>query len=264
MRACAALLIMSTLLPAADHLSEVEAWRTKRLATLRADDGWLTVAGLHWLKPGWNRFAELPAGMEWKLDGKRVFLRQNGAERELKPDNPGPADFITSGTRTMFIIERGGKYGVRVRDTKSPYRAKFHGIEHYPVEAKWKVAARWHPYAPPKKRVLPTVIEGVNEEYDATGEVEFTLAGKTLKLEPVISGGRLFFVFRDLTTGKTTYPAGRFLYADLAKDGIVTLDFNQAYNPPCAFTPYATCPLPLPQNRLPIALETGEKNYHLD
>lgn len=255
---------MSTLLPAADHKSEVEAWRAKRLATLQADDGWLTVAGLYWLKPGWNRFAELPAGMEWKLEGKRVWLREKGAERELKPDNPGPADLVTAGTLTLFIIERGGNYGVRVRDTKSPYRAKFHGIEHYPVEAKWKVAARWLPYARPKKRVLPTVIEGVHEEYDATGEVEFTLAGKALKLEPVISGGRLFFVFRDLTSGKTTYPAGRFLYADLAKEGLVTLDFNQAYNPPCAFTPYATCPLPLPQNRIPIALETGEKNYHLD
>ncbi|HZO52278.1 MAG TPA: DUF1684 domain-containing protein [Bryobacteraceae bacterium] len=263
MRAFAALLIMSSMLPASDHLSEVEAWRSKRLATLQADDGWLTVAGLYWLKPGLNRFAELPAGLEWTLHGKRVSLRQNGAERELKPDNPGPADLVKSGTLTMFIIERGGKYGVRVRDTNSPYRKSFKGVEHYPVDAKWKVAARWHAYAQPKKRVLPTVIEGVTEEYDAPGEVEFKLAGKTLKLEPVLSGGRLFFVFRDLTTGKTTYPAGRFLYADLAKDGVVTLDFNQAYNPPCAFTPYATCPLPLPQNRLPIALETGEKNYRL-
>ena len=264
MRACAVLLFMSTLLPASDHASDVEAWRTKRLATLKADDGWLTVAGLHWLKQGLNRFGELPAGMEWKLDGKRVWLRQNGAEREMKPDIPGPADMVKSGTLTMFIIERGGKYGVRVRDTNSPYRAKFHGIEHYPVDAKWKVAARWLPYEQPKKRSLPTVIEGVNEEYDAPGEVAFTLAGKAMTLEPVLSGGRLFFVFRDLTTGKTTYPAGRFLYADLAKDGVVTLDFNQAYNPPCAFTPYATCPLPLPQNRLAIALETGEKNYHLE
>ena len=264
MRACAALLIMSTLLPAFDHVSDVEAWRAKRLTALQAADGWLSVTGLHWLKPGWNRFAELPTGMEWKLDEKRVLLRQNGQERELKPDNPGPADLVQSGTVTMFIIERGGKFGIRVRDTNSPYRAKFHGIEHYPVDAKWKVTARFLPYAQPKKRRLPTVIEGVEEEYEATGEVEFTLAGKKLKLEPVISDGRLFFVFRDLTTGKTTYPAGRFLYADLPKNGTVTLDFNQAYNPPCAFTPYATCPLPLPQNRLPIAVEAGEKNYHLE
>lgn len=264
MRASAALIFISTLLSASDHSAEVETWRAKRIASLKAEDGWLAVAGLHWLKAGWNRFAELPAGMEWKLDGKRVLLRQNGSERELKPDNPGPADFVKLGALTMFIIERGGRYGVRVRDTNSPYRAKFHGIEHYPVDAKWKVAARWLAYAQPKKRVLPTVIEGVNEEYDAPGEVEFTLAGKTWKLEPVLSGGRLFFVFRDLTAGKTTYPAGRFLYADPPKDGIVMLDFNQAYNPPCAFTPYATCPLPLPQNRLAIALETGEKNYHLE
>lgn len=264
MRAVAVLLLMPTLPAFSDHLSEVEAWRAKRIATLTADDGWVTVAGLHWLKPGWNRFAELPAGMEWKLEGKRVVLRQGGVERELKPDNPGPADYVQSGTLTLFVIERGGKYGVRVRDTNSRYRKSFHGIEHYPVEAKWKVTARWHEYTQPKKRVLPTVIEGVNEEYDATGDVEFTLAGKALRLEPVLSDGRLFFIFRDLTSGKATYPAGRFLYADPPKDGTVTLDFNRAYNPPCAFTPFATCPLPLPRNRLPIALETGEKNYHLE
>jgi len=255
---------MSSLLSANDHTAQVEAWRAKRIAALQADDGWLTVAGLHWLTPGWNRFAELPAGMEWRLEGKTVTFRQGGQMRELKPDNPGPADLVTAGSLTMFIIERGGKYGIRVRDTKSPYRAKFHGIEHYPVDSQWNVSARWLPYEQPKQRNLPTVIEGVTEVYDATGEVEFTLQGKTLRLEPVLSGGRLFFIFRDLTTGKTTYPAGRFLYADLAKDGVVKLDFNQSYNPPCAFTPYATCPLPLPQNRLAIAVEAGEKNYHLE
>ena len=264
MRAFAALLVMSTSLSAADHNAQVEAWRATRIAALQADDGWLAVAGLHWLKPGWNRFAELPAGMEWGLEGTTVSLRRGGQVRTLKPDNPGPADLVQSGSLTMFVIERGGRYGIRVRNTKSPYRAQFRGIEHYPVDAKWNVTARWHAYAQAKKRVLPTVIEGVNEVYDAPGEAEFALEGKTFKLEPVLSGGRLFFVFRDLTTGKTTYPAGRFLYADLAQNGVVRLDFNEAYNPPCAFTPYATCPLPLPQNRLAIALEAGEKNYHLE
>lgn len=264
MRALAAILLMASLHPSSDHTRDVEAWRARRMSSLKADDGWLTVAGLHWLKPGWNRFAELPAGMEWELSGKRVTLRQNGVERELKSDNPGPADLVDAGNLTLFVIERGGKYGIRVRDTQSPYREKFHGIENYPVDAKWKVAARWLAYETPRRRTLPTVIEGVNEEYEAPGEAEFTLAGRTLRLEPVLSEGRLFFIFRDLTTGRTTYPAGRFLYSDLAQDGVVTLDFNQAYNPPCAFTPYATCPLPLPQNRLSIAVEAGEKTYHME
>jgi uncharacterized protein (DUF1684 family) len=163
----------------------------------------------------------------------------------------------------MFIIERMANTGFACA-TRKPYRKKFQGIEHFPVVANWRVTAQGLPYAQSKKRSLPTVIEGLTEAYDAPGEVEFTLAGKKSKLEPVLSGGRLFFVFRDLTTGKTTYPAGRFLYADPAKDGKVPLDFNKAYNPPCAFTPYATCPLPLPQNRLAIAVEAGERNYHLD
>ncbi len=264
MRALAAILLMAALHPSTDHTSQVEDWRARRLASLTADDGWLTVAGLHWLKPGANRFEQLPAGMEWELSGGRVTLRQNGRERELRSDNPGPASLVLAGTLTLFVIERGGRYGIRVRDTASPYRAKFHGIEHYPVNASWKVDARWLPYAKPVRRTLPTVIEGVNELYDAPGEVEFTLGGKTLRLEPVLSDGRLFIIFRDLTTGKTTYPAGRFLYAGLAQNGVVTLDFNQAYNPPCAFTPYATCPLPPPRNRLPIAIAAGEKTYHLE
>lgn len=255
---------MAISLSAADHSAQVEAWRSKRIAALKADDGWLTVAGLHWLKPGWNRFDALPAGMEWRLEGTKVSLRQGKQVRELKPDNPGPADLLTSGSLTMFVIERGGKYGIRVRDTQSPYRSKFRGIEHYPVDAKWSVAARWHAYAQPKRRLLPTVIEGVTEVHEAPGEAEFTIAGQTLRLEPVLSGGRLFFIFRDQTTGKTTYPAGRFLYSDPAENGVVKLDFNQAYNPPCAFTPHATCPLPPPQNRLAIAVEAGEKNYHLE
>lgn len=261
-----AYVLLAALFMAADfsHVKTVEEWRANRIVRLKADDGYLAISGLHWLKEGKNQFAELPAGLIWELRGRKVVLHEGGKARELKPDIPGPADFVKHGTRTMFIIERGGRYGVRVRDSESPYRKKFKGIEHYPVDVRWRVRAKWTAYATPKKRMLPTVIEGVNEEYEAIGEAHFTLAGKKLKLEPVLDNKRLFFVFRDTTAGKTTYPAGRFLYTDLAQNGVVTLDFNMAYNPPCAFTPYATCPLPLPQNRLPIAIEAGEKNYHLD
>jgi len=261
-----AYLFLAALFMAADpaHLKTVEEWRANRIARLKADDGYLTVSGLHWLKEGTNQFRELPSGLVWELSGGKVTLHEGGRTRHLKPDNPGPADLIQRGTRTLFIIERGGRYGVRVRDTESQYRKNFHGIEHYPVDGKWRVRAKWIAYETPKKRALPTIIEGIREEYEAIGEAEFTLSGKKLKLEPVLDNKRLFFIFRDTTAGKTTYPAGRFLYSDLAQNGTVTLDFNMAYNPPCAFTPYATCPLPLPQNRLPIAIEAGEKNYHLD
>jgi uncharacterized protein (DUF1684 family) len=245
------------------YIKVVEEWREKRLARLRADDGWLTVAGLHWLSEGRNSFPELP-GLVWELRGGKVTLHGDGPARAMKSDHPGPPDQLKMGTRTMFVIERGGRYGIRVRDTESPYRKKFHGIEHYPVDGKWRVRAKWLPYAAPQKRKLATVIEGVEEDFEATGEAEFTLMGKTYRLEPVNDGGRLFFIFRDTTAGRTTYPAGRFLYSDLKKDGTVTLDFNMAYNPPCAFTPYATCPLPLARNRLPVAIEAGEKNYHFD
>jgi uncharacterized protein (DUF1684 family) len=147
-----------------------------------------------------------------------------------------------------------------MRDQQSQYRREFRGLQWYPVKPEYRVTARFVPYSPPKTIPVPNIIGGTFPE-TCPGYAEFELRGEKLRLEPVLSDGRLFFIFRDETSGKKTYGAGRFLYSDLAKDGIVTLDFNQAYTPPCAFTPYATCPLPPKQNRLPVAIEAGELDY---
>ena len=181
----------------------------------------------------------------------------------LRPDVSGADDKLVVGPLTLLVIERDGRAGIRLRDKNSKYRREFKGLQYFPTKPAFRVEARWLPYAKPRKVVVNTIVEGVKETYDATGEVDFTLGGRKLTLEPVVDGDELFYIFRDLTAGKSTYGAGRFLNSALAKNGKVTLDFNKAYNPPCAFTPYATCPLPPPRNRLDVAIESGEMGYHL-
>ena len=263
--------------PAEDWAGQLAAWRERRLAALKAEDGWPSVVGLQWLSEGAN-----PAGAGrtqdriglFLLEGKRVWfepapgahVRIDGKpalRQELRPDVPGPASLITAGSLTMFVIERGGRLGVRVRDANSPYRKAFHGIDYYPANPDYRVQARLVRQG--KRRLsFATVIDGLREEMDSPGILEFHLKGVDCSLEAALSGGRLFLIFKDQTSGKTTYPAGRFLYADLPQDGKVMLDFNQAINPPCAFTPYATCPLPPTQNKLLVAVEAGELTYHYE
>lgn len=266
------------------YRGEIEKWRRNREAKLKADDGWLTVSGLFWLKEGDNRVGAepgaevaLPQGAPAKVGvisrhGSHLEFKSiassgvlvNGKPRaaaELKPDKTGKPDILSLADLTMFIIEREHKFGVRLKDKNASLRKRFSGLKWYPVQEKWRVTARWAPYNPPKKLVFDTVA-GVKEHAEAPGYAEFSLQGQTLRLEPTVDDGALFFVIRDQTAGKTTYPASRFLYADMPKNGKVILDFNKAYNPPCVFTPYATCPLPPPQNRLSIAVEAGELMYH--
>jgi uncharacterized protein (DUF1684 family) len=147
-----------------------------------------------------------------------------------------------------------------MRDQQSQARREFRGLEWYLVKPEYRVTAKFVPYNPPKSIPVPNIIGGTFPE-TCPGYAEFALRGEKLRLEPVLSDGRLFYIFRDQTSGRKTYGAGRFLYSDMAKDGTVTLDFNLAYTPPCAFTPYATCPLPPKQNRLPVAIEAGELDY---
>ncbi len=271
---------------AAEEQRAVDAWRARRLKGLDSDTGWLTLAGLHFLKEG-AQTAGSAEGNDLKLAerappklgtfalaaGKVHFTAAPGAEvkesgapvqeLDLKSDD-GAAEptVITSGTFSFFIIKRNDRFAIRVRDTQSKARRAFHGIEAFPVDAKWRVQARWEPLAQPQKIPIPTIL-GTIDQMDSTGVAVFQLEGKEQRLQPVIEEGekRLFFIFADATTGKETYGAGRFLYADVAKDGMVSLDFNQSYNPPCAFTPYATCPLPPEQNKLAVAVRAGEKNY---
>jgi uncharacterized protein (DUF1684 family) len=269
--------------PAA-YVQNVQAWREERAHRLTADGGWLTVAGLAWLSPGRNDFGsarsnpvvlppyaaparagsfivegdhvtvEVAPGVTVTRDGKPV------SRAPLRGDADGGApDVLAVGAATMQVIARGGKLAIRIKDMRSPARAAFKGLRWYPVNPTYRVTARFVAHAQPKTIKVDTVI-GIAEPMASPGYVEFELAGKTVRLEPVIEPGEteLFFIFRDATTGRTTYSGGRFLYAEPPRDGRVVLDFNRAYSPPCAFTAFATCPMPPASNRLAVPIEAGE------
>jgi uncharacterized protein (DUF1684 family) len=269
----------------ATYVQQIEQWRAHREARLKADDGWLAVAGLFWLNDGDNTAGAAPGcdlalppgsvpghiGVFHFHDGKTSFKAAEGADvavngkparnAELKSDTDkdGP-DVLTINALTMFVIHRGDKFGIRMKDRNSEYRRHFTGLHWYPVRPEYRVKARFVAYAEPKNIPIANIL-GQTEPTPSPGYLVFTLNGVDVRLDPVLEDDSLFLIFRDQTAGKTTYGAGRFLNTEMPKDGTVVVDFNQAYNPPCAFTPYATCPLPPPQNRLPVAIEAGELKY---
>jgi uncharacterized protein len=250
-----------------DYAAEDAAWRRERLERLNSDEGWLALAGLHWLDPGVNRIPSAP-GLTFTRRGAVVVMEAaqpvpvNGEptrKLSLKKDT----DKVTIGDRTYFVIVRGNRVAIRERDKKSKYRTSFKGLELYRFKPELRIEAKWIAYPKPVMRRIPTVTNTV-EEMLATGQAEFAIGGQTFRLEPVIEEDHLFYIFKDRTAGKTTYAAGRFMELPMPKDGVAIVDFNRAYNPPCAFSPYATCPLPLKQNHLPVAIEAGEQAYHFD
>jgi uncharacterized protein (DUF1684 family) len=266
------------------YRAEIEKWRHQREEALKAEDGWLTVAGLFWLKEGENTIGSsrgnnfvLPeasapekVGTFESHNGVTTFQAAAGVAATvngrpttralLKPDSSGPPDLLRVRDLTMYVIQRGNRFGIRLKDQNSEMRRKFTGTRWFPVKEQFRVTAKYVPYDPPKKISIPNILGDVEEE-TSPGYVEFTLSGRQCRLDPVSEGDGLFFVFKDQTAGKETYPPGRFLYTSLPKNGEVILDFNQAVNPPCAFTPYATCPLPPEQNQLPVRIEAGELRY---
>lgn len=275
--------------PAPDpaYVAEIEAWRAERLARLTADDGWLTVVGLVWLQPGVNRFGSDPANeiplaatdipalagtVELLADGSVVARAAEGAavtvdgaplvESVLRSDAQGTPDIVGVGRLRFHIIDRGGRLGARIKDPEAAARREFKGIEHFPINPRYRVTARLEPYPEPRQVPVPTVL-GTPTPMLAPGVLRFTLLGNELTLEPYQESpdeASYFLIFRDRTSGDTTYGGGRFLDAAAAgADGTTVLDFNLAYSPPCAFTPHATCPLPPPQNSLRVAVEAGEK-----
>jgi len=285
---CTAILLLACWLAQAgqqaDYRAAIERWRQQREAQLKSEDGWTTVIGLFWLEPGANRVGSaadsevlLPGDAAparvgvISLQGQRVRLEV--AERaqvlvngrpvrsaELHSDADANPDVVAVGRLKLLLLKRGPRYAIRLKDPESPFRKNFKGLRWYPVSEQWRIAARFLPYPSPRKVVLQTIV-GIPDEMQSPGEAEFEREGKRFRLQALQSGNQLFFVFRDATAGKTTYQGGRFLYADLPREGKVILDFNKAFNPPCAFTPYATCPLPPAQNRLPIAITAGEMTY---
>ncbi|MGI8988439.1 MAG: DUF1684 domain-containing protein [Bryobacteraceae bacterium] len=188
---------------------------------------------------------------------RKAARASNG--KELKADK----DVAKVGDVEIQVIKRGGRQGVRVRDPNSSARREFSGLGYFPIDERYRVQAKFVPYNPAKQIPITNVL-GMTWPEKCPGYAEFALRGTRYRLEPVIEDdepNQLFFIFRDLTSNRESYASGRFLYADFPKDGHVTLDFNKAYNPPCAFTAFATCPLPPHQNRLPVRIEAGEKRY---
>lgn len=269
------------------YREEIERWRTQREERLKADGGWLTVTGLFWLHEGANPVGSAPgsevrlppgapahAGVLELRKGTVTLSLQAGVAasvqgqpiatpRELKPDVPGPPDVVSLARLTLQVIVRGGRFAIRLKDMDSAARREFKGLAWFPVDESYRVEARFVPHPSPRRLAVPNVL-GEIEQMDSPGYAEFTLQGRRHRLEPVLEGPdaqELFFIFRDETAGKETYPAGRFLYTALPRDGALVLDFNKAYTPPCAFTRFATCPLPPKDNRLKLRIPAGEKDY---
>ncbi len=283
---CAALLASGGAPAAADagYVKSVEAWRAHAEASLRKDDGWLTLAGRYVMHSGANTFGTgkdndivFPKGLGPERMGTvtvapgRVLVKlapgvtmtSDGftmTDKVLDTD-PGNRDWVSFGRAAFHVIEHEGRYVLRLADNESEVRERFIARVWYPVSARYRVPAKFVPYQPPRRISIVNVIDEVSEE-PSPGYVEFRLHGRRYRLDAVgDEGDGLFFVFRDATAGKTTYPSGRFLYvADKPKPGgTFLLDLNRAYNPPCAFSAFTTCPLPPRQNILATRIEAGEK-----
>ncbi len=272
----------------------VDAWKKARFGRLQQPDGWLTLVGLGWLKPGDNSIGSDP-GSAVVLPAERAparlgtlrvagsgqarqvtFLAANGvavtyqgaavttlalvADADAKAEE-GPT-VLAHGSLSFFVIRRGDRLGVRVKDSQAAALKAFHGLDYYPLDRQWRLTARFEAAAEPKEIPIPNAL-GFDEPILSPGHVVFTRDGQEYRLLALddTGDGRLFLVFGDRTNGKETYGGGRFLYTDPPQGGRVELDFNRSYNPPCVFTPYATCPLPPRENRLPFRIEAGEKSF---
>lgn len=265
----------------ADYAAAVETWRAEREARLTADDGWLTVAGLFFLQEGDNSFGSgtlrdivLPSGPPeagvFALRDGEVTLRaapgstitvggQAVTTARLWP-HAGERPEALLGPLTLFAHPSGQRLAIRMLDRNSAIRRDFAGLDWYPVDAAYRIRGRWQPHDAPREVQIQNILGDV-EKMVSSGTVRLAVRGVEVELLPVDSGGRLWFIFRDLTSGDETYPAARFLYADAPRDGWTTVDFNKAYNPPCTFNPHTTCPLPPRANRLPVRIEAGELDY---
>jgi uncharacterized protein (DUF1684 family) len=270
-----------------DESARLRDFRAQRLASLTSETGWLTPIALYWLKEGENSFgrasdrafslsdAALAADTgSFVLTGKRVryvahasnamtYLGKPVTSLDLVSDAAENPTELVAGSLHFMLIDRAGHLGIRVRDSVSPNRTQFKGLQYFPVRADWHIKARFEPYVP-EHRISIVNILGMTEEMISPGAIVFEREGRIWRLDAILEapGDRqLFVMFSDATSGKETYGAGRFLYVGLPDADRIEVDFNEAYNPPCAFTDFATCPLPPQQNRLALAIEAGELKY---
>ena len=270
------------------YQQSVETWRKNYEAKLTSDVGWLTVSGIFWLHEGENRFGSDPlndivlpapappvAGVFDFRAGKTTVRLEKGVQAsvggkpvgsaELRPDQK--ADYLVLGDLTVYVHASGDRFAIRLRDKNSKVRKNFTGLKWFPIDESYRVTAKYFPYDQRKEFDSQNIL-GDPIKVKALGYMLFTLRGQELRLEAEAAdeGPGFFIVFRDLTSGKSTYPASRFLDPDAPKDGpdgkTVELDFNKARNPPCAYNPYTTCPVPVPTNRLRVEIPAGEKLYN--
>ena len=269
------------------YQAEIETFQHDREAALKTDTGWLTIAGLWFLTQPQTTFGSdplndivLPAsaparagtfflrggrvsvkaadGVTFQLDGKAV------TSADLRPDGEGPPDRLAFGDLQLWVHNSGDRLSIRLRDKNSPLRSEFVGTSWFPINSAYRVEATYSAYPQPKVVEIANIL-GDTDKMTIPGIVSFTVNGQEHKLEPVVedtaTGPRFWFIFRDLTSQKETYQAARFLYTPMPVDGKLILDFNRAQNPPCAYNPYTTCPLPTEQNRLRTRIEAGEMRY---
>ena len=268
----------------ATYQKEIAQWQQQRFAELKSENGWLTLVGLFWLKDGENKFGSdsdndivLPkdklaghAGSFSLHDGRvRLDATEEGLtvdgkpiqSLELQSDIDDHPTILRRASLSFQIIKRGDKFGLRVKDSQSPDRLNFKGTEFYPPDLKWRIDAQFDAYSPPKPMPITNVL-GMESSESSPGAVKFEVDGKEYRIDAITEKGErhLFMIVSDKTSGKDTYPAGRYLYVDPPDaSGRMVIDFNKAFSPPCAFTKFATCPLPPKQNRLPFAIAAGEK-----
>ena len=267
------------------YKNEINKWRASYEKELTGENSWLTLAGLFWLKSGVNTIGnganfdiQLTENFKGGKFGEIIF--QNGVallkvEKEVEATNEGKqiSEFalvsdenqkqtiIQTGSQTFYLIKRENLYGIRLKDKNYKTRLNFTGVSWFPIDTKYRVTATFEPFPEPKEVLIPNTV-GSGYKMKSEGILKFKLLGKNYSLQPAEEGGKYFIIFRDLTSKKDTYSVGRFLYAEKSKDNKVILDFNKAENPPCAYTTFATCPIPPQQNRLPLAIKAGEKRYH--
>jgi uncharacterized protein len=276
---------------------DLAAWRQNYVAELTKPDGWLSLAALEWLEPGDNTFGSaadnrlrIPASGPAHLGILRLSREavslvappggfppgtlldgKPAAEQALRvvASKDKLSQHLTIGSLNLYVIRRENRFALRIKDAHSPALTSFHGLHWFDPNPRYRVTAKWLPYTPPKTITLVTLVD-TSYQLPVPGAAEFTLDGRAFRIEPVLEDPeqpKLFFILRDLTSTTSTYSACRFLYTGfptngLEKSGELVLDFNHLENPPCAYTPFSTCPLPPPGNRLPIALPVGEKRYH--
>jgi uncharacterized protein len=269
------------------YVKKIEDWRQQRITNLTKPDGWLSLIGLFWLKEGENSFGGNPSN-SIRFPSQKIpavmgnFTLKNGKATihilnnlpvmhegksiqslEMLDDQSENPTVLSYGSLSWLLIKRGDKYGIRLRDSESNFLKNFKGIDYYPVNPVWKVEAKFESYTPSKKIPVPNILGTVSEE-GSPGTLVFEIQGERFRLDPIAEedAQQWFIIFSDETNGSETYGAGRFLYIDPPdENGNAFRDFNKAYNPPCAFTLYATCPLPPAQNHLAIRITAGEKKY---